>query len=161
MVGRVPRRIGDAEPGRDVAGQRARPGALEDADAGLRHRHDLAPQAVEVVAVEPPRAGHEALGVDQVAGAALVDPDLRVGPAPHERARGPGVVEVDVGEQDRARHLAVERLQQRAVAGLRPGVDEDVADLVAADHVGTAQVVDVDLAVLRHPGGVPYDPGTP
>jgi len=28
-------------------------------------------------------------------------------------------------------------------------------------EVRTAEVVDVDLAVLRHPGGVPYDPGTP
>jgi hypothetical protein len=40
------------------------------------------------------------------------------------------------------------------LAGLRPGVDEHVADLVAADDVLAAEVADVVLEVLRHAGGV-------
>ena len=40
----------------------------------------------------------------------------------------------------------VEGLQQRAVRGLRAGVDEDVVVLEAADDQRLAEVVDVDLA---------------
>ena len=160
------RRGGRRGPGRrrrgtrpDVAGQR--PGrALEDADVGRRHRHDLAPQAVEVVAVEPPRAGHEALGVDEVRRAALVDPDLRAGPAPQSAPVAPAW----------SKWMWVSRIAR----GTSPSSASSSARWLDSGPGSTrtsptwwqqmtrgAQVVDVDLAVLRHPGGVPYDPGTP
>ena len=63
------------------------------------HRHDLAPEALHLVAVEALGAGQQLRGVDQVRGAALVDVDLEVGPAPHQGPGRGGVVEVDVGEQ--------------------------------------------------------------
>ena len=79
--------------------------ALEHPQVLLRDRDDLAPQPRQALlaAVEPRRARDEPLGVDEVLGAALVDVDRQVGPAAHERARGAGVVEVDVGQQQRAR----------------------------------------------------------
>ena len=42
------------------------------------------------------------------------------------------------------------RPARASCAGLRPGVDEHVAELVAADHPRVAEVQHVDLAVLRH-----------
>ena len=81
--------------------------ALEHPQVLLRDRDDLAPQPRQALlaAVEPRRARDEPLGVDEVLGAALVDVDRQIGPAAHERARGAGVVEVDVGQQQRARAL--------------------------------------------------------
>jgi hypothetical protein len=81
--------------------------------------------------------------------AALVDPHLDLGPAAHERARGAGVVEVDVGEQDPLRRR-VDGLQQGVVRRLRTGVDDDPVELEAADDERVAEVVDVDLAGLGH-----------
>ena len=79
-------------------------------------------------------------------GADLVDEHLECRPAPHERPRRARVVEVDVGEQQRPRGLARERGHQRVGAGLRAGVDEHVADLPAADHAITSEMLYVDLA---------------
>jgi hypothetical protein len=81
-----------------------------------------------------------------VGRAALVDPDLEVGPVAHERAGGAGVVEVDVRQQQRARLLVAERVEQRVDAGLGTGIEDHVVDLPRADHVFAALVADVDRA---------------
>src|SRR4051794_20180350 len=56
------------------------------------------------------------------------------------------MVEVDVGEQDRARGLAAQRHQERVLRGLRPGVDEHAVNLPAADDLRDALVPHVDGA---------------
>jgi hypothetical protein len=109
----------------------------------LRHRHELAPQAVEVVAVEPPRAALQPFRVDQVRRADLRNVDLEPGVLAHQRARRARVVEVDVRQQQVAHILQLEpaltepRLQLRdaargaAVLQRRPVVG---LEQVAADH---------------------------
>ena len=79
------------------------------------------------------------------ARAALVDRDDEVRQAAHQRAGHPGVIEVDVREQDRARDALAERRDQRLLAGLRARVDQHVADAVAATTCGAPEVEDVDL----------------
>ena len=93
-----------------------------------------------------------------------MDVDRQVGPAAHERARRARVVEVDVGQQQRARALAAEGGEQRVLAGLRAGIDQQAVDLPAADHVLVAEVLDVDgsHALRRYPHGPPSrTPGPP
>jgi hypothetical protein len=118
--------------------------AAEDVNALLGNRQDLAPEAAHVLAVEAPGARQQLGGVDEVRGAALVHVDLDIGPAPQQGAGAAGVVEVDVGEQNGARGIAAERVDDPAQARLGPGVHQDVADLPAADHPLGAQVGDVD-----------------
>ena len=77
-------------------------------------------------------------------GAALVHVHLEVGPAAHQRPGRAGVVEVDVGEQQRPRRVVTERFHQGLHRRLRPRIDEHVADLPAADHPLAAEVTDVD-----------------
>ena len=96
---RVPGRVRDV-PAVD------RLAAAQHPQRPLGHRHDLAPQAVEVLAVQALGRSDEPGRVGEVLGAALVDPDLDVGPLAHERAGGARVVEVDVREQQRAGLLA-------------------------------------------------------
>ena len=139
VVGGVAGRVGDAEALDALV-------AVQHAQVGLGHRHDLAPQAVELLAVQAPRAGHQALGVDHVRRAALVDVDRQLGPAAHERAARAGVVEVDVGQQQRARTLVAEPASSVSTRRLGPGVDEHAADLAAADDAVDPQVLDVELA---------------
>src|SRR5919198_3335418 len=148
VVGGVAGRVLDP-PGAD------RLAAAQYAQVGLGHGDDLAPQALHVVAVQARGARDQARGVDEVRGAALVDPHLDVGPLAHERAGRAGVVEMDVGEQNAFGRL-VERLQQRAVSGLRARVDDRSVDLVAADDERVAEVVDVDLAGSGQGAG-PYN----
>ena len=116
----------------------------------LGDRHDLAPEALHVVAVDAGGARHEPRRVQEVGRAAAVDPHLDVGPAAHERAGRARVVEVDVREQDPLGDLVAEGLQQRAVRGLRAGVDDDPVVREAADRQGQAHVADVDLPRQRH-----------
>ena len=148
--------LGVAGRVRDVPGPfppaRERLAAAQHEQSVLGHGDDLPPQALHVVAVEACRAGDEPGRVGEVARAALVDGDDQVRPAPHERPGRAGVVEVDVGEQDRPRDAAAERRDERRLARLRAGIDEDVADAVAADDVPAPQVQDVDLLVAggRH-----------
>ncbi len=84
--------------------------------------------------------------------AALVYVDLEVGPAPHQGAGRGGVVEVDMGQQQRPRALVAERLEEGLQRGLRPRVDQRVADLPAADHVRPPEVHDVYDAHRGRPG---------
>jgi hypothetical protein len=85
-----------------------------------------------------------------------VDPDLDLGPQADERARRAGVIEVDVGQEQRTRHLVAQRLDQRAMARLGAGVHEHPVEGEAADDPLAAQVPDIDLAQ----GGGPYNPGS-
>ena len=108
---RVTRRVGDVERPVD---DRFAPG--EDADRTLGHSHELTPQPVHVLAVQTPRALQQAPGIDHVRRASLVDVHLEVGPPLHERAARTGVVEMDVGEQQRPGARVAERLEQRRQA---------------------------------------------
>ena len=70
-----------------------------DADVVLRHRRELAPQRVEGVAIEPPRASLEPGGIDEVRCADLRHPDRQPGMLADEHSRRARVVEVDVREE--------------------------------------------------------------
>ncbi len=130
-------RVGDAHPlDRLAAGERV--------DVLLRHGNHLAPEPIHLLAVQATGAREQLRRIDQVARAALVDIDAQVGKPPHERARGAGVVEVDVGEQESARWLPSQGLEQRLHAWLRPGVDDGTANLPRADHPRDAAVANVD-----------------
>ena len=94
VVGGVAGRVGDAHPEHHLAA-RQRSSRSPPGPAGSP------PEVLELVAVEALGAGQQARGVDQVGRAALVDVDRQVGPAGDHRAGRGGVVEVDVGEQDR------------------------------------------------------------
>ncbi len=84
-----------------------------------------------------------------MARAALVDPYLEVRELAHERARRARVVEVDMRQQQRARLLVAERVEQRVGGRLRPGIDDDVVDLPGADDVLETLMEDVDRAHRR------------
>src|SRR4051812_28109757 len=122
-------------------------------DVRLWHRRELAPEPVEVVAVESTRASLETAGVDQVRRADLRDVHLQLGVLADEHARGACMVEVDVGEQqvadvrEREPTLCEARLQ-RGDAGRRPAIvqREPVTRLqqVAADHALAAEVAQVE-----------------
>ena len=84
------------------------------------------------------------VGIDQVRRAALVDPHLELGEPLDERPRRAGVVEVDVGQQQRLRRLRSMLAEQRLHAALGPGVDERAAQVPAADHPLAADVAHVD-----------------
>ena len=148
VVGGVAGGVGDAQAEHRLA-------AGEGPDVLLGDGDDLAPEHLHRVAVEPLGAGQEARRVDQVGGAELVDVDRGLGPAPHDRAGRRRVVEVDVGEDDRRRLLAVQGRQQSLERGLRAGVDQRAVDLPAADHVRAPQVLYVDDA---HRGRPPLRP---
>ena len=75
-----------------------------------------------------------------------------------EEHGGAGVVEVDVGQQQGARRPGPQRIHQGLHRRLRPGVDQDVTHLPAADDPLAAEMADVDRPCL-HGGGEPYLPG--
>ena len=87
--------------------------AAQHGQIALGDRNHLAPQAVHVVAVQAAGALDQPRRIEHVPGAPLVDVDLELGPALDERAAGAGVVEMDVGQQQRARSLVAERIEQR------------------------------------------------
>ena len=71
----------------------------DDVHVPLGDRRELAPEVVERVAVEPPGAGLELRGVDEVRRADLGHVHLQRRMLAHEHSRGPRMVEVDVGEK--------------------------------------------------------------
>ena len=77
--------------------------------------------------------------------ATFVHVHVEVGPAAHQSARGAGVVEVDVGEEQSLRPYVPERLEQRVEARFRAGIHEDPIHLEAGDDLLQAAVLDVDL----------------
>ena len=117
--------------------------ALEHVQAILGHGRHLAPQLPHVVAVEAPGALEQLGGIDQVPGAALVDVDLQLRIAPAKDAGGARVVEVNVGEQQRARLHGTEPVEQRVKARRGPGIDDQAVDLEGTDHPVAAQVQDI------------------
>src|SRR5215213_3051445 len=119
----------------------------------LRHRRELAPETVEIVAVEASRAALEPRGVDQMRRADLRDVHLQAGVLAHEHARRARMVEVDVREQQVPQIAQLEPalreprvqlggarrrptvLQREAVVGL---------EQVRADHALTPEVAQVE-----------------
>ena len=93
------------------------------------HRRKLTPERVEGVAVESPGARLEPAGIGEMRRADLRDVHQQFGVLAHEHACGPGVVEVDVREQEVA-HVAEldaafdERSFEPREAGRRPAVEE-------------------------------------
>ena len=101
----------------------------DDADVLRGHGHELAPEPVERVAVEPARARLEPARIDQVRRADGRDVHLECRVLADDRACGAGVVEVDVGEQEVADVAELEPALGEAVlqgreAGRRPAVEE-------------------------------------
>ena len=139
VVGGVAGGVGDAHPTHRLA-------AAEHVHVGLRHRHDLAPEPLHLVAVEALGAGQQLRGVDQVRGAALVHVDLEVGPAATSApvaAAWSRWIWVSRTARGCSSPIASITVVER---GLRPGVDQDPVDLPAADHVRPPEVHDVDYA---------------
>ena len=101
----------------------------DDADVLLRHRCELAPERVELLAVEPARASLEPLGVDEVRRADLRYVHLQLRVLADEHAGRARVVEVDVREQQVPHVLQLQvlvrepRFQLRD-AGRRPAVEQ-------------------------------------
>ncbi len=71
---------------------------LHRRDAVGRSREDLPPQRVHPVTVDPGGAGQQLARVDQVGRAGGVDVDAR--PLLRPPAGGPGVIQMDVSDQD-------------------------------------------------------------
>src|SRR5581483_4259855 len=125
----------------------------DDADVRLGHGHELAPQRVEGVAVEPARAALEPFRIDEVRRADLGNVHLQTGMLAHERPRRARVVEVDVAEQQVTDVLEREALRreactQRLDRRRRPAVEERRAvvrvEQVRADCALPAEMLEVD-----------------
>jgi hypothetical protein len=119
----------------------------------LRHGRELAPKAVEVLAVEPPRAVLEPARVDEVRRADLGDVHLQTRMLADEHARRAGVVEVDVRKQQVAHVGELEAARrepglQFGHAGRRPAVLQRRPvvgrEQVRADHPLVAEVAQVE-----------------
>ena len=122
----MPRRIGDLQ--RAVAHREAL-AAAEDVHVLLGHGQELAPEPVHVVAVEPRRAAQQLLGIDHVRRPPLVHVDLDVGILAHQGAGRSGVIEMDVGQENRPHvgwrdALGPERRAQRVETRRRTRVHE-------------------------------------
>jgi len=91
----------------------------DDLHCLFRNRRELAPQTVEVITVQPPRAALEPARVDEVRRPDLahVNPQARV--SPREDAGSARVVEVDVREHEMA-HVLQRQAVGREAALERP-----------------------------------------
>jgi hypothetical protein len=117
-----------------------------------RDRQELAPEPVEIVAVEPPDARFQARRVDQVGCPDVAHVYLKAWILPYEGAGSAGVIQVDVRQQQVAEILESEAVRtqaglERAETGARPAVDQ--RRLVAwkeirRDDPRAPQVVQVD-----------------
>src|SRR6266498_969628 len=128
-------------------------------DVLLGYRRELAPERVELVAVEPSRARLEARRVDEVRGADLRDVHPQPRMLADERACRARVVEMDMREQQVSELVELEAapgqlLLQRAEAGGGAAVEERGAvrglEQVRADDALAAEMKEVDRVVLRH-----------
>ena len=131
----------------------------DHADVRLGHGRQLAPELVERVAVQAPRARLEPGRVDDVRRADLRDMDDQPGVLPHERPGRSGVVEVDMGEEEVMQVADLdaagpERLAQRRDAARRAAVEEREPvvrlDQVRGDPAGVPAVQKVER--LGHRG---------
>ena len=145
-------------PGAREAGQ-AEHLRADDVHVLLGHGSELAPERVELVAVEPARACLEPGRVNQVRRADLGDVHLQVRVLADEHARRACVVEVDVREQqvpDVAQlepALGQARLQRGNAGGGAAVVERETVvrlEQVAADHPLAAEVQEVDRVALGH-----------
>ena len=92
VVARVTRGVGDPKALDPLA-------AAEGDDVGGRHGKHLAPEALQVVPIQPACAPEQLRRVDQMRRPDLVHVDTQLREPADERARGAGVIQVDVGEQ--------------------------------------------------------------
>ena len=147
--------IGDVMPGVPLRREGLQPeGHLaDDADALLWHRRELAPEVVERIAVEAASAVFQLRRVNEMRGAELRDVDLELRVLAHEDARGAGVVEVDVAEDQVTQVCELEAVLlepsfERRDAARGPAVEEreSVVGLeeVAPDDPLGAAMVEVD-----------------
>ncbi len=118
-----------------------------------RHRRDLAPQPVHVVAVQPRRAVDQLLRIDHVRRAALVHEHRDVRVRADDRAGRAGVIEVDVRQQDVAHvvpaHAVLLQAElERGQTRRRPGIDDRDASVglhdAARDRVRAAEELEID-----------------
>ena len=84
----------------------------------------------------------EHLGRPHVIGCWEAEDGVLVDPGPESSLET--VIEVDVGQEDGAWLLAVQRLDQRWQRRLRPWINQQPIYLPAADYVRTAEMHDVD-----------------
>jgi hypothetical protein len=110
----------------------------------LGHRQHLPPEPLHPIPVEALGAVVQPLRIGEMPRAALVDVDGQLGPAPHQRARGAGVVEVDVGEQQCRRPRVPQPLQQCVERRARTAVDDHVAIEPGPDHAWATEVHEID-----------------
>ena len=103
--------------------------AVENVDVRLGHGNHFAPQLVELRPVDLARAELQHLGEREVERSLLGDVHTQLGVLPHEEARGSGVVEMDVREEQMSQvpHREPSRLEpllERAEGRRGPAVDE-------------------------------------
>jgi hypothetical protein len=151
---------------RDVVARVAGRGEAGEPDDVLAHREhvcgrdrgELAPELVERVAVEAPRARLEPLGVDEVRQPDLGDVHGEGRVLADEHPRRAGVVEVDVREEQVAEVAELEparpeRVPERRHAGRRSAVEQRGAvvgvDQVRPDPPAVAEVEKVERGVCH------------
>src|SRR3954451_3243650 len=109
-----------------------------DVDVLLRHGHELAPEPVEVVRVEPTRARLQAGRIDEVRRTDLADVHRELRVPMHESAGRAGVVQVNVRQDEMAEILDRESLRGKAFlehAQARRGPAIDQRRLVTGEEV--------------------------
>ena len=153
-MGRVPGRVGDLEG----AVEQPLP-ALEHPEVPLRHRHRAAPhsRSISEPYSRPALASSFAGSIRCAAPRACTYTSSSGQRSTSEPAR-PGVVEVDVGEQQRPRAALAERLEQRLQARCRPGVDQHPVDLEARRSRARGRDA---FRSIRLTGGCPLVPRPP
>jgi len=152
--------------GRMTGGREARKPdhlVIDDADIRFRDRCELPPERVEGVPVEPPRARLEPRRVDEMLGAHPRDVHLELGVLADEDARGAGVVEMDVREEQMTHVARVdptcgERVSQPGEGARGAAVVERETfagvDEVRADQAALSTVEHVERPI-EHAGTLP------
>ena len=141
MVARVARGVGDAKS-LDLLSPTQRD------DVCGRHGQHLPPEALHVVAVQPARALQQLLRIDEVRRPDLMHVYAKLREPLDERARGAGVIEMDVGEEERAR-LALEAREQGLKTRRGTRIDDQAVQFVGADDAVAPQMHAVDQ--VGHP----------
>jgi hypothetical protein len=123
--------------------------AGRDPDVRLGHRCELSPQLVERIPVQPPRARFEARRVDEVRRPHVGDVNRQGRVAAYEDPCRPGVVEVDMGEEE------VADLPERKASLLQPPLElldarrraavVERRPVVRVDHVGADRLLAAEM----------------
>ena len=114
-------------------------------DPVFGHRHDLAPERVHAVAVEPRGGTDQPRGIDQVRRADGMHEDLHVRLLAHDRPGAAGVIEMDVGDEDLGQLRGVE--SRRLDPGIERGESRGRSGLDQGQLVRSGQQVGVDDSV--------------